>query len=394
VDVVMGRARLEEGAPREVGAGHSLRIELGRATIEELRTAAGREAAPARAQEPAAAARALGAASGAEPVAASGAEPSAASGAAPGPDSPTVPAHGTSTVSGEGPAIAGAVPPAAPAGAAVPATPAAEPEVVLQAGEAAVVHDSHGLVVVAIDASRACPGDGRVELEGRAAPSTVLVVARWGAGGHSYRVRCASGTVRRGRVLVQRNAGTVPLPRSAPAITVRTDGRTYTVVYQSALPSIEVAWPSAPAGRWALHAASNGGADHVIDTTDAHHTFESGQLGEGRHHLWFASAGSPRGEAAVAAEAWVDVRFDNQAPTAFIRAPADGALPASGVVHVEGVALPGWSASVGDQALESDASGRFAGDVPVPAGGRPLVIRVGRSGHGVHYFLRRTAPAR
>ena len=265
-----------------------------------------------------------------------------------------------------------------------------------RAGESFSVRDPRPPTAIGFRFGDACPGAGVIELMRGSRPRATsrgeghanLLLP---PGNHRYRLRCVgadgieSETAAQGTVRVMRHAGTSPLPATPPDTMVDTDGRNYTVLYQNRLPSITVRWPRAPEGQSYSLRISSGGTTRSVRTTSARHALPSGELGEGTHLLQFqAGSGERRSQ-----ETRLDIRFDNAANTASVREPADGAFAAGEQVRVSGIALPGWSVSVGGTELPLDGQRRFSGTVSASPGETGIAIRLAHPGRGVHYYVRR-----
>jgi hypothetical protein len=84
-------------------------------------------------------------------------------------------------------------------------------------------------------------------------------------------------------------AAGAPIVPTAPLTPVDTDGRRYTVFYQSRLPTIQVAWSAAPrADYYTLHVDSR-----TIQTTTPYYAFSEGDLAEGTHSVVFEALTDP-----------------------------------------------------------------------------------------------------
>ena len=226
---------------------------------------------------------------------------------------------------------------------------------------------------------------GRSELAVTAEQSLVLE-----PGAHEYQLAC-SGDARsaaadtwRGTLRVVRNAGTRPLPRSAPTNTIDADGRDYTVLFQNIPPVLEVLWPDAPkAHGYTLHIQSGGAPLVHVELATPRHVFAAGALPEGRHELQFEAVGGKKSRKTALA-----LHFDNASPMASLRAPPSVGFESTPSVHVAGVALPGAEVSVLGQRLSLDAQQRFAGDVTLPPGTRSLAVRIDHPRTGTRYYVR------
>jgi hypothetical protein len=209
------------------------------------------------------------------------------------------------------------------------------------------------------------------------------------AGRHDYSLRClhADGTLAEepaatGRIRVLRDAGRTPLPLRPPTNVVEADGRRYTVMYQNLLPRVVVRWSDAPsAGPYTLSFASEG---RPRQSRRPRFELPSGALREGTHVLSVQGADGARSRSTS-----VVIRFDNAAPTASIRQPADGSFLAGQRVQVSGIAQRGWRVHAEGEPLPLDAHYRFSGEVTAPARRDALAIRLSHPRRGVHYYLRR-----
>jgi hypothetical protein len=263
------------------------------------------------------------------------------------------------------------------------------------AGESFTVRDPAPPTAIAFRIGSVCGGPGTVQLmrgsrPGASSAGTGTASLMVPPGSHRYRVRCegrdgdaASGTIR-----VMRDSGQSRLPSTPPATVVDTDGRRYTVLYQNLLPQITVRWTGVePSGRYVLRVSGPGGTQNV-STSGPRHAFPPGALGEGSHTLVFAS---PAGGAADRSrETTLSIRFDNAAPSASLREPANGSFAPGATVGVAGVALEGWSVTVNGGAIQLDEQHRFRGTAAVPGDAAGIAIRLAHPRRGVHYYIRRT----
>jgi ferric-dicitrate binding protein FerR (iron transport regulator) len=262
-------------------------------------------------------------------------------------------------------------------------------ELVSAAADSFVVHDPHPPTIVAFPNPAGCEGRAALHIAG-AGPVFVGeggVSAPFQAGRHRYVLSCLAadgtsvGAETKGVITILADAGSRQLPASAPDTVVDADGRTYTVLYQNRLPRIIARWPKAPAAASYSVQVSSAGRSRALASSAPQQTFEAGSLGEGVHQLTFEGGGRRSRTTSI------DIRFDNATPTASIASPADGFSPGA-QVSVSGMALPGWSVSVGGNTLVQDAQNRFSGLAPT-AGARALAIRFSHPQRGVHYYLRR-----
>jgi hypothetical protein len=279
--------------------------------------------------------------------------------------------------------------------AGVPGPGPAIVDLLASAGDSFVVHDPRPPTALGF-AFQGCPGGAVLTVEGgrkgtRQTSGSTRVSAEFPSGTHRYTVSCAasgaksSEPIARGTISVIADAGLRRLAKTAASSSVDTDGRRYTVLYQTLLPTLSVRWPNAPAAAsYTLSVRSKQGTRSFSSKT-ASYTFGSGALSEGEHVLTFAGGGRQSKETSVV------IRFDNAAPTASLSSPADASFAPGSSVLVSGSALPGFSVTVGGRELAQDEQNRFSELVSAPASERALAIRFSQAGRGVHYYLRRSA---
>jgi hypothetical protein len=169
------------------------------------------------------------------------------------------------------------------------------------------------------------------------------------------------------------------------------DGRHYTVLFQTRLPLLTLAWPAAPAGEGhlELHVASSDG-ERVIPAATPRRPLPSGTLREGTYTLWYRTADGKQSPKTA-----VSVRFDNAAPTAqFFRAARGGEKAAARAIAVDGVTVDGARVSVGGQPIAVDAHGRFRTEATPLAGDDAVAVRLEHPRTGIHYYVRRRAETR
>jgi hypothetical protein len=257
----------------------------------------------------------------------------------------------------------------------------AHTDLVVTAGESFVVHDAAPPTAIGFRFEKTCPAGGRIEAGGKWTEGERQGNLLLGTGVHRYTLRCLDrpdAVVRSGEVRILRDSGTRQLPSFTPTAQVSLDGRTYTVLYQARLPSVTVAWPTAPAAPgYTLDIDGR-----PVRTKKPSHTFASGALTAGKHVATFTADTSP---ARASRPTTILVKIDTQAPTARVAEPAAG-FAAGSTVPVAGQALPGWSVSVAGAPVTMDPSGRFSAKVDVPG---TLAIAFSHPTHGMHYYLRR-----
>jgi hypothetical protein len=266
---------------------------------------------------------------------------------------------------------------------------------VVGGGDSFVVHDPRPPSTIAFSQT-ACAGATVLTISSsrggtRETTGDARVSGTFTAGSNRYSISCLDSagalgpTILKGSISVLADAGSRSLARTAPRTSVDLDGRRYTVLYQTLLPKIDVAWPNAPeASSYAVSVSSGTGRRNFTSKTPRY-AFGSGVLGEGDHVVAFEAAGRRSKPTNVA------VRFDNAAPTASLSSPADGSFAPGARVLVAGAALPGWTVSAGGGELGQDAQNRFSEEVSAPSTQRALVIRFSHPARGVHYYLKRSA---
>jgi hypothetical protein len=264
-------------------------------------------------------------------------------------------------------------------------------------GESFIAHDPRPPCTVGFVLGKKCEALAVLELDGQRSKEVVgeqVINVRLGAGKHSYTLRClaadgqASDAVARGWLVISADAGTRRLPTTAPASTVDTDGRNYTLLFQNRLPAVAVRWPKPPTiGPFVLLVKSPSGRSQSLTTSSPYYTFAPGKLGEGTHELVFEGGGSRTKPTLL------ELRFDNAAPAASIESPEDGSFSPGSEVLVAGAALPGSRVSVADQELAQDDQQRFSGSVRAPTTEAALAIRLHQPNRGNHYYLRRASGA-
>jgi hypothetical protein len=309
----------------------------------------------------------------------------------------------------ETPAAAPAAPAPPPADAPEPAPQpvasdetehgrASHADVTLEAGDTGTVHIAARALALRLAFDKLCPKEASVEIKDgqgkRAVSGTGSVVLKLHPGTLRYALRCAGdprGAKSRaaGSLNIKHDSGDAPVSRRPPTNVLDADGRRYTVLFQTRLPALTLAWAGAPKGaaKLTLHVESPAGAQS-FPTPMASHRVASGTLGEGSYVWWYATA-----DDRTSPKTTVTIRFDNAAPTAqfFPRRTTDEIAP--GLVAVDGVTIDGAKVSAGGRSLTTDEHGRFQANLAPLAGDDAVVVRLEHPRTGVHYYVRR-APSR
>jgi hypothetical protein len=266
--------------------------------------------------------------------------------------------------------------------------------VTIVAGESAVVHDGRSPIVVRLRFDHLCAGDGAIEIgagpRAQRLIGTGAVLAQLRVGVHKYRLDCDGAPRASGVLSLKRDTGNVPLPRRPPADTIEADGRRYTVLFQTRLPALTLAWPQAPAGAadLTLHVDSAAAA-RAFEVTAPRHQLASGALAEGTYTWWYTvNAGKQVGKQSL--KTTVTIRFDNTAPTAqfFHGARAETDAP-PGTISIDGVTIQGATVTAGGKPLPVDNRGRFRAAVAPQNGDGTVAVRLESPRSGVHYYVRR-----
>jgi hypothetical protein len=275
-------------------------------------------------------------------------------------------------------------------------------DIVVDAGESATIHSPTGAASTRIRIA-SCPGDSLVEITSHGTVSRLFVGSddastgnvRLGAGSHPYSITCddpsGDGATQRGTLTVLADSGMAHLARTAAANSIDADGRHYHVLYQSLLPQMTLRWPGAPStGPATLHTVAPGGGEKSYPAVNGAVALAAGAMGEGTHRFWFEVNGHPDRKSP---ETSLLIGFDNAAPAAEMREPADG-QPLAATIHVSGVAGAGSSVSVSGVSIPLDAQLRFSANVPGPPPENPiLAVKITHPAHGIHYYLRRLSAA-
>jgi hypothetical protein len=263
-------------------------------------------------------------------------------------------------------------------------------DVEIQAGDSVIVHDPKPPTAVRFSFGDGCTGHGRVDIEGPGgqrshAAGGGSVALALGPGSFRYRLACegAARASRSGRVRVLRDAGTRRVVAKAPTTRVVADGRPYTVLYQSRLPRIELAWQNAPVAADLQLWHERADQKERIALEQPAYAFEPGKLSEGEHVFHFQGGGR------LSRRTPVIIAFDNAAPTATLDTPPELDSPPGEPVALRGTALPGWNVRVEQQRPALDAQGRFSVTSPWPSDRRALAVWLTHPGRETHVYLRR-----
>jgi hypothetical protein len=263
----------------------------------------------------------------------------------------------------------------------------------VHAGESFTVRDPRPPTAIDFDFASVCPGAGVVSRgDGATVRGEHHAAMALGAGHHDYAVRCIGPdgvqdkSVATGSVTIVADSARAELPRLPPSTVVDTDGRRYTVLYQNLVPSVIARWPdAAPASGYVLHVDAQ-----RFKVKTARESLKPGSVGEGTHVLWFETEdGAKR-----SADTTLLLKFDNAAPTANVREPADGSFHPGDVVKVSGVVVEGWTVNVYGQAVPLDEQKRFSTSATVPATDDALVLRMSHAKRGTVYYVRHAAGGR
>ena len=264
----------------------------------------------------------------------------------------------------------------------------------VRAGDSFTIRDPRPPTAVGLDYSAACPAAAVVSRRDGATVrgDSGKAAMSFPAGQHEYTVRCigpdgveAQPAVT-GNITVVADAARAEFARLPPSTMVDTDGRRYTVHYQNLLPAVVARWPDAPpSGGYVLHVDK----DRSKSAT-AKQSLRPGSVGEGTHVLWFETADGSK----KSGETTLVIKFDNAAPTASVREPADGSFQPGEAVKVSGIVVEGWTVSVNGQAVGLDDQKRFSTTGTTQAGEGAIVLRLSNPKRGTVYYVRHAAGAR
>jgi hypothetical protein len=102
--------------------------------------------------------------------------------------------------------------------------------------------------------------------------------------------------------------------------------------------------------------------------------------------MWFESDDGKK-----SAETTLVIKFDNAAPTASIREPADGSFSTTDTVKVAGVVVEGWTVAVNGTPVALDGQRRFSAPATVPPNENAIVLRLSHPQRGTVYYVRHAA---
>jgi hypothetical protein len=262
----------------------------------------------------------------------------------------------------------------------------------ITAGESLTIHDPRPPTALQFQFGGKCAGGGIIELDKDARFRTAKISAGKEAanvsissGGWHYRLRCTTNgnegpAVASGRVAVTRDDGRRALPKLPPSNPIEADGRTWTVSYQSVIPTLVISMKGT-GSKFRLHLAQ-GGNDQTFDASKPSVTVPGSRLKEGTYTYWFDRDGVKQDKIST-----LKIDFDQTAPQVYIESPANGRAW-SGDLDVRGAVLPGWTAAVDGITIPIDGQRRFSAKVGTPAG-TALAIKLSHPQRGVHYYLRR-----
>lgn len=262
----------------------------------------------------------------------------------------------------------------------------------ITAGESLTIHDPRPPTALQLQFGGKCTGGGIIELDkdgrfrtakvsgGKEAANVSIASGSW-----HYRLRCTTNgnegaAVASGRIAVTRDDGRRALPKQPPQNPIDADGRTWTVSYQSVIPTLVISFRGT-GSKFRLHLAQ-GGNDQTFDSSKPSVTVPGSKLKEGTYTYWFDSDGVKQDKIST-----LKIDFDQTAPQVYIESPANG-RPWTGDLDVRGAVLPGWAAAVDGITIPIDGQRRFSAKVGQPAG-TALAIRLSHPQRGVHYYLRR-----
>ena len=257
-------------------------------------------------------------------------------------------------------------------------------------GASLQIHDPKGATAVRFNFGDRCSGgNGDVELDRDNRFKTPRISSGQGsanhmiAGGWTYRLRCNGKVAASGRISVVRDSGERRLAPTVPTNPVETDGRKYSITYQSQLPNILVKWKGAIGSNFTLFVAT-GGKSQKFTSATPQVTVPGKALKEGQFTYWFEREDGLKSKVST-----LLMDFDQQAAQVYIEAPQNG-KPFATPLEVRGAALAGWTASTTEGvALKLDKQRRFAAQLSTPKG-NAFAIRFVHPQLGEHLYVRRS----
>ena len=144
-------------------------------------------------------------------------------------------------------------------------------------GDTLTVHDPRPPTAVQFQFQGKCPNGGVIEIDHDSRFRTAKISAgkdtanlMIGGGGWSYRLRCSQGDgegppVGSGRIAVTRDDGHRPLPKIENTNAIDADGRSWSVSYQSLIPTMDIKYRGTGSS-FKLHLAQ-GGKEQTFDAS-------------------------------------------------------------------------------------------------------------------------------
>ncbi len=262
-------------------------------------------------------------------------------------------------------------------------------DIAVAVGASMQIHDPKGATAIRFDFADRCAGSGDIELDRDNRFKTPRISSGQGSANHLitgswvYRLRCNSKVAASGRITVVRDGGERRLAPLAPTNPIETDGRNYSITYQSQLPNILVKWKGATGSNFTLFVAT-GGKSQKFTSATPQVTVPGKALKEGQFTYWFEREDGLKSKVST-----LLLDFDQQAAQVYIEAPQNG-KPFASPLEVRGAALAGWTASTTEGvALKLDKQRRFAAQLPTPSG-NAFAIRFVHPQLGEHLYVRRS----
>jgi hypothetical protein len=231
-----------------------------------------------------------------------------------------------------------------------------------------------------------CPERTELAIErgGRFVPTGASSYA-FPVGPTRYRLTCGARQVAGGVVRVIKDPGHQKLVAPGPANVVDADGRTYSVLYQTAFPEIRVRWPSMAADTVSTLFIQGSAGVRQFNVKGNQFVLPPASLSEGEQQLWFEQADSNRRSRTTK----LSLRFDNATPLARLNENNFVSVDEGGKAHVSGVVVEGAKVVVRGARVPVDGAGRFEASVARAPGERGFVIAVSVPRRGVFHYVRR-----
>ncbi|MFT3925600.1 MAG: hypothetical protein QM778_23875 [Myxococcales bacterium] len=257
-------------------------------------------------------------------------------------------------------------------------------DIVLPASPFLTVLDGAAPTVIGLRSTK-CQGKPTLSVERQGRFVEVGTTHAFGVGVTRYRLLCGSQLAAAGKVRVVQDAARRNLATPPPSNVIDLDGRSYRVLYQTALPEVSVRWSSAKADSESTLVVEGPHSRQTFAVRGAHFALPPASLHEGDYRLWFEQ---PRSNLRSRTTR-LGIHFDNATPLARLNEDALLEAAADGSAHVSGAVVEGARLSVQGKRVELDDRGRFDVVVSPQPDQRAVALAVEVPARGVFYYVRR-----